>query len=65
MANKEIIGGIIEKTLAEIIAARGISGDEGQAILNKSLHLVALAMAGHASFSSPEDMRRVKSVIEG
>jgi hypothetical protein len=64
MANKETIGGIIEKTLEEIIAEKGISGDEGQTLLNKSLQLVALAMAGRASVSSPEDMRRVKSAIE-
>ena len=65
MANKEIIGGIIEKTLKEIIAESGISKEEAQLMLNKSLQLVALAMAGHALASSPEDSRRVKSVIEG
>lgn len=64
MASKETVAGIIEKTLKEIIAAKGISGDEGQVILKKSLDIVALAVAGHASVSSPEDVRRVKDVIE-
>lgn len=65
MPNREMVGGIIEKTLEEIIAAKGIYGEEGEVMLNKSLQLVALAMAGHTLVSSPEDMRRVKSVIEG
>ncbi len=65
MTNKETVGGIIEKTLEEIIAAKGIYGEEGQVMLNKSLQLVALAMAGYNSVSSQEDMNRVKNVIEG
>ena len=65
MAIKEAVGGIIEKALEDIIASKGLSDDEGQVMLNKALKLVALAMASHASVSSPEDIRRVKSVIEG
>lgn len=65
MANKEIIGGIIEKTLKEIIEEKGFSGEEYGVMLKKSLQLVALAMAGHVSGSSPEDNRKIKGVIEG
>jgi hypothetical protein len=65
MANKEIIGGIIEKTLNEIIEEKGFSGEEYEVLLKKSLQLVALAMAGHVLVSSPEDTRKIKGVIEG
>ena len=65
MANQEIIGGIIEKTLKEIIEEKNFSKDEAELLLNKSLQLVALAMAGHVLMSSPEDSRRIKSIVEG
>ena len=64
MANYEIVGGIIEKTIKEIIAEKHLSGDEGKIILNKSLKIVALALAKAVSISNTEDLRNVKSIIE-
>lgn len=64
MANYETIGGIIEKTLKEIIADKHLSGEEAQKVLKKSLNIVALAMAKAVSFSNNEDVRDVKSIIE-
>lgn len=65
MAKKEIIGGIVEKSLREIITQKDFSKEEAELILNKSLQLVALAMGGYNSISSEDDMKRVIRVIEG
>lgn len=65
MAKKEIIGGIVEKSLREIITQKNFPKEEVELILNKSLQLVALAMGGYNSISSEDDMKRVKRVIEG
>jgi hypothetical protein len=65
MAKKEIIGGIVEKSLREIITQKDFPKEEAELFLNKSLQLVALAMGGYNSISSEDDMKRVMRVIEG
>lgn len=65
MAKKEVIGGIVEKSLREIISSKDLPEDEKEELLNNSLQIVALAMSGYVSISSSDDIQRVRSIIEG
>lgn len=65
MAKKEIIGGIVEKSLREIVSNKDFSEEEADIILGNSLKLVALSIGGFVSISSTDDIERVINVIEG
>jgi hypothetical protein len=65
MAKKEIIGGIVEKSLREIIESKKLNNEEKDKILENSLKLVALAMHGYVSPSNNDDLQRARSIIEG
>ncbi len=64
MPNKQPAGEIIKKAVDEIISSRGYSDEEKGIMLNKALNLIGLAMIGHISQSSQQDIQKVKDIIE-